>query len=76
MLLEEYLANYNLSVYEFSKICGLSHTSIYNIILNKPITKRTAKKIEKKTKGMVIYNYIYKSKGACLASEDKSCNRC
>lgn len=46
MKLEEWLVNKNLSIYQFAKRASLSTPTIYNALLGKRVSRRTAVKIE------------------------------
>jgi len=54
MTLQEYLAFTKISLLNFSTICKLSHTTLYNYLKFGKFSKKTAHKINSKTKGMVI----------------------
>jgi len=66
MKMVDYLFVNNLNAYDLAKICMVSHTVIYKVMDNKPISQKIADKINRKTRSsidFIIYTPHHKGGG-------------
>lgn len=57
-VLKNYLKKHEMSVDDFANLCRLSHTSIYNFLHGKPISRIAAFKIEKFTRSELSFSQL------------------